>query len=211
VFIVPALLTTLPLRELRCGLSESIKTALIADAKLVSSLERHKYNEQKIDMDFLSDLSQRCIAIKAGIVAKDEKEQNVRAFLNFGHTLAHAIEAKAGFKGILHGEAVAIGQRFAALLSRHTGLLSSKDEQRIDALLQKYHLPTRLASVFPAKRAGTGLKNSELIQLMRADKKNMSGDIRFVLLKAIGRCELPRPIGERELLASLKEFQTLGF
>ncbi len=205
VFVIPSLLKTLPVREIRCGLSESVKTALIADAALVKTLESHTYNEKRADVDFLAMLSAACIRIKADIVAKDEKEQNIRAFLNFGHTLAHAIETKTRYKGILHGEAVAIGQRFAALLSRRIGSLSTADEGRIDSILQKYNLPARLSDAFPK-----GVKVNELIRLMRADKKNMAGDIRFVLLKGPGSCELPRPVAEQELLASLKEFQTLG-
>ncbi|MBX3722516.1 MAG: 3-dehydroquinate synthase [Turneriella sp.] len=205
VFILPALLKTLPVRELRCGLSESIKTALIADAGLVATLERRPYEERKTDIDYLAEISAASIRIKADIVSKDEKEQNIRAFLNFGHTLAHAIEAKTGFRGILHGEAVAIGQRFAALLSRRVAGLSAADETRIGDLLRKYRLPATLKTPFPKS-----VKVNELVRLMRADKKNMSGDIRFVLLRGIGACELPRPVPETELLASLKEFQTLG-
>lgn len=205
VFIVPSLLKTLPVRELRCGLSESVKTALIADAALVQKLENSAYDERKVNTDTLADISAACIRIKADIVSKDEKEQSIRAWLNFGHTLAHAIEAKTRYKGILHGEAVAIGQRFAALLSRRIGGLSPADESRIGDLLKKYRLPSRLSDAF-SKKVNPG----ELIRLMRADKKNMSGDIRFVLLKAIGECELPRGVDERELLASLKEFQKLG-
>jgi 3-dehydroquinate synthase len=205
VFIVPSLLKTLPVREIRCGLSESVKTALIADADLVKTLENRTYNERQTDVDFLAEVSAACIRIKADIVSKDEKEQNIRAFLNFGHTLAHAIEAKTRYKGILHGEAVAIGQRFAALLSRRIGSLSAADEGSIDGILKKYNLPARLGRAFPK-----GVKVNELIRLMRADKKNMAGDIRFVLLKGPGTCELPRPVPEQELLASLKEFQTLG-
>lgn len=205
VFILPELLQTLPVRELRCGLSETIKTALIADAGFVATLENRPYDERKMDVDYLAEISAASIRIKADIVSKDEKEQNIRAFLNFGHTLAHAIEAKTGFRGILHGEAVAIGQRFAALLSRRVGGLSAGDEARIGDLLEKYRLPATLKTPFPK-----GVKVNELVKLMRADKKNMSGDIRFVLLGGIGTCELPRPIPEAELLASLKEFQTLG-
>lgn len=205
VFIFPELLKTLPVRELRCGLSESIKTALIADAALVLKLEKSPYEEGKRDISFFAELSAAAIRIKADIVSKDEKEQNIRAWLNFGHTLAHAIETKRAYRGILHGEAVAIGQRFAALISRRVGRLSETDEARIAALLEKYRLPTRLKDAFPRS-----VKPGELIRLMRADKKNMAGDIRFVLLKGLGACELPQGIAERELLASLKEFQTLG-
>ncbi|MFZ5627568.1 MAG: 3-dehydroquinate synthase [Spirochaetota bacterium] len=210
VYILPAVLKTLPPRELACGLSESIKTALIADEELCRFLENHSWDKRRFDGEFLAKLSAKCIAIKARIVEADEKEQSVRAFLNFGHTLAHALEARAAYSGILHGEAVAIGMRFAALVSRRLGFLPAEDEQRIDALLRQYALPARMADFFARARIRTKVPAKQLVQLMRADKKNDSGSIRYVLLDGIGRARLPQSVSEKELLASLKEFQTLA-
>ncbi|GAB4429979.1 MAG: 3-dehydroquinate synthase [Turneriella sp.] len=210
VYILPAVLKTLPPRELACGLAESIKTALIADEELCRSLENYNWDKRRFDEEFLAQLSAQCIAIKAGIVEADEKEQSVRAFLNFGHTLAHALEARAGYSGILHGEAVSIGMRFAALLSRRLGFLPVTDEQRIDKLLKHYDLPARMADFAARTRIRTPLQAKQLIGLMRADKKNDSGSIRYVLLEGIGRARLPLAVTEKELLASLKEFQTLA-
>ncbi|HRP69963.1 MAG TPA: 3-dehydroquinate synthase [Turneriella sp.] len=205
VFIHMPFLKTLPQRELRCGLSESIKTALIYDKKLIKYLEKFEYNPKKIPTEFLAHLSLECIRTKATIVSKDEKEQNIRAFLNFGHTLAHAIEAKLQYKKVLHGEAVAIGQRFAALLSRRLGFLTKEDELRIENLLHKFNLPTRLKDAFP-----NGVNPTLLLNLMYADKKNRGREIRFVLLSALGKAQLPQKVEEQELLASLKEFQMLA-
>lgn len=209
VIVMPRLLKTLPARELGCGLAESVKTALIADASLVHLLERQAYDHKTRDIAFLADLSAACIRIKADVVVKDEKEQSVRAFLNFGHTLAHAIEARTGYKSVLHGEAVAVGMRFAALLSRRLGHLSAEAELRIENLLKKYALPNSFADLKTAKKPGLW-SNSALIKLMRADKKNQHGTIRFVTLAALGEARLPQPVSEQELLASLKEFQTLA-
>jgi 3-dehydroquinate synthase len=209
VIIVPSMLSTLPAREMRCGLSESIKTALIANPRLVRYLEDVEYPSDAFNPDFWHGLSAACIRIKADIVAKDEKEQNIRAFLNLGHTLAHAIETSFGYKSILHGEAVALGQRFAALVSRRLGLLSQLDEQRIASLLRKYGLPTGKASRFAGKSIAA-FKASSLLQLMRADKKNQSKAVRMVLLTGIGSPQLPVEVKDQELLASLKEFQTLA-
>ncbi|MBV6494334.1 MAG: 3-dehydroquinate synthase [Turneriella sp.] len=205
VFIFPQFLETLPLRELLCGLSESLKTALIADKKLVSYLENFSYTQKERNLEFFTYLSAKCVEIKAAIVSKDEKEENIRAYLNFGHTLAHAIETKLEYKKLLHGEAVSIGQRFAALLSRRLGYLSNTDEIRIENLLAKYHLPRRLKNAFPK-----GIDPKTLVSLMRADKKNVQADIRFVLLQKLGKASLPQKVEEQELLASLKEFQTLA-
>ncbi len=210
VYIVPAVLKTLPPRELACGLSESIKTALIANEELCRFMENHDPVSRQFDEEFLARLSAECIATKARIVEEDETEQSVRAFLNFGHTLAHALEARAGYTGILHGEAVSIGMRFAALLSRRLGFLPVTDEARIDALLKQYALPRRMSDFMKKTRLRTLPPARQLIQLMRADKKNDSGSIRYVLLDGIGRARLPQPVTEKELLASLKEFQTLA-
>lgn len=209
VFVIPSLLETLPPRELKCGLSEAIKTALIADASLVLAMENHSYDARRFDLDFLTNLSAAAIRIKADIVAKDEKEENIRAYLNFGHTLAHAIEAATNYRGVLHGEAVAVGQRFAALLSRRLGLLSPSDEARIQALLKKYQLPIRLGDAIRTQTGSRAVNPPKLLELMRSDKKNQSSAIRFVLLSAIGEAQLPRPVADKELLASLKEFLLL--
>jgi len=201
VYVLPEFLKTLPQREIECGLSESIKTALIRDPKLVKKLESTEYHPNNRNIEFLSELSDACIRIKAEVVARDEREENIRAFLNFGHTLAHAIEAKARYKGILHGHAVAIGQRFAAIVSRRLGYLNAIDESRIENLLEKFALPRRL-------RKGDAPLN-ELVKHMRADKKNDAAGIRFVTLAACGKARLPELVREQELLASLKEFQSL--
>lgn len=209
VFVLPQLLKSLPLRELRCGLAESVKTALIANDKLVIAMEKHSYAEKSRDIDFLAFLSAECIKIKADIVVKDEKETSIRAFLNFGHTLAHAIETRVGYKGVLHGEAVAVGMRFATLVSRRLGYLTKEDEGRISSLLSQYSLPATLTELKTGKAAAFW-KAGQLVKLMRADKKNQAGSIRFVLLDAIGNARLPEAVTEQELLASLKEFQTLA-
>lgn len=208
VYILPAILKTLPVRELQCGLAESIKTALIADEELCRFLENYSWSAKKFDRDFLATLSYRCIAIKAKIVEEDETEQSIRALLNFGHTLAHALEARAGYRGILHGEAVAIGMRFAALLSRRLGYIDRSSEDRIDALLARYGLPRTLHDF--TMRAKVKISPAGIVSLMRGDKKNTAGQIRYVLLDGIGRARLPESVAEQELLASLKEFQTLA-
>lgn len=213
VFVIPEFLQTLPVREVRCGLSEAVKTALIQDASMVAFLEKETYNEERLDTNFLAKVAHQSIRIKAKIVSKDEKEQNIRAFLNFGHTLAHALEALTEYKGLLHGEAVAIGMRFAALLSRRMGYLSLSDETRIQNLLQKYTLPQSFQFLQQKRHGFTRINPTmltKLIRLMHADKKNDNNTIKYVLLDKVGRARLPQGIEEKELLASLKEFLTLA-
>lgn len=202
VFVIPEFLQSLTLRELQCGLSEAIKSALIANFDFVTFLERAENQSQMRERNFLTHISYESIRIKAEIVAQDEKEQTIRVFLNFGHTLAHALESYSQYRHLLHGEAVAIGMRFAALLSMRKGYLTQIDYQRIVALLKAYGLPTQLQFV-----KGINPKNfSKLIELMRADKKNTQSSIRFVLLDKIGKARLSEPVSEQELLAALKEF-----
>ena len=209
VYIIPSVLETLPARELKCGLAEAIKTALISENDFVTELERHSFALAAGSTELKAMVSAACITVKAAIVVQDEREQSIRAFLNFGHTLAHALEAQAGYKGILHGEAVAIGMRFAALLSRRLGYLTQADEQRITNLLAQYELPSTLADYLRLTRQKTAPQPKKLIELMRSDKKNKGKAIRFVLLNAPGEARLPEPVPEQELLASLKEFQAL--
>ena len=209
VFVLPTVLETLPRRELQCGLAEAIKTALISEEDFVRELERHHFSLAASSTELKAMISAACITVKAAIVAQDEREQSIRAFLNFGHTLAHALEAHAAYKGILHGEAVAIGMRFAALLSRQMGYLKTRDEQRIANLLARYELPSTLADYQRLTKAKAAPPAKKLVELMRADKKNKGKAIRYVLLNAPGEARLPEPVSEQELLASLKEFQAL--
>ncbi len=210
VFMVPEVLKTLHPRELQCGLAEAVKTALISTDEFVTELERHTLDSAMRHNDLLAMISAACVTVKSAIVVQDEREESIRAFLNFGHTLAHALEAHAGYKGILHGEAVAIGMRFAALVSRRLGYLSSADEQRIANLLAQYQLPANLRDYVRLAKPKTAAAPKRLIELMRADKKNKGKAIRFVLLSGLGHARLPEPVSEQELLASLKEFQALA-
>lgn len=210
VFMIPAVLKTLPVRELQCGLAESIKTALISTEDFVTEMERHTLLTATHHADLLAMISAASVTVKSAIVVQDEREQSIRAFLNFGHTLAHALEAHAGYKGILHGEAVAIGMRFAALVSRRMGYLSPADEQRIEILLKQYELPASLQHFKKLARLKALPAPKRLVELMRADKKNKGKAIRFVLLDGLGNARLPEPVSEQELLASLKEFQALA-
>lgn len=209
VFVLPAILETLPKRELQCGIAEAIKTALISEDDFVGELERHHFALAAGSTELKAMISAACITVKAAIVAEDEREQSIRAFLNFGHTLAHALEAHAAYKGILHGEAVAIGMRFAALVSRRLGYLKAQDEQRIANLLSRYELPSTLADYRRLAKLKSAPAPKRLVELMRADKKNKGKAIRYVLLNAPGEARLPEPVSEQELLASLKEFQAL--
>jgi 3-dehydroquinate synthase len=172
-------LRTLPAREFRAGLAEVIKYGIIYDAALFEQLERDIDRLLAKDAEVLESVIARCCEIKAEVVSQDETESGLRAILNFGHTIGHAIEAISGYRKYLHGEAISIGQVAAARLSTmHTGLPKSEAE-RINALFRKAGLPTAIK-----------LSRQKLAQLHRAmtlDKKVSGGEVRFVLAERVGK------------------------
>jgi len=138
VFSDVACLSTLPVRQVRNGLSEAIKYGIIDDAPLFAFIEKHHKALLKADVKKMTELVERCSRIKAKIVAADEKEtKGIRSFLNFGHTLGHAIEAAGGYDRFQHGEAIALGMRMAAEISVRSKLLSASQAERINHLIRR--------------------------------------------------------------------------
>jgi 3-dehydroquinate synthase len=173
-------LDTLPDRELRAGLAEVIKHALVLDLAFVDWLEKNVEKVLARDRAALTYAVKRCCELKAGIVAADEREAGVRALLNFGHTFGHAIEAGAGYGSWLHGEAIAAGMVMAAQLSRNLGLIGDPEVARVSGLIGRAGLPNR----------GPALAPQKLMELMAGDKKAAQGKLRFVVLEALGRAVL---------------------
>lgn len=173
-------LETLAERELRSGLAEVIKHGLVRDAEFFAWLEENIGRLLSRDAAALEHAVLRSVAIKAEIVAQDERESGLRRVLNFGHTFGHAIETGLGYGAWLHGEAVAAGMAMAADLSRQLGYLSDADTGRIRALLQRAGLPTAAKGIAPAR----------MQQLMSVDKKVKEGRTHFVLLQRLGEATL---------------------
>lgn len=169
-------LATLQPREFAAGLAEVVKYGLIRDPALFDWLENNVTQLVKRDPKPLAHAIERSCAIKAEIVALDEREDGVRALLNLGHTFGHAIEAGMGYGAWLHGEAVAAGMVLAARLSQRLGLIAMQDVSRISALLARAGLPVTPPDLGLAR----------FLELMRHDKKIEAGRIRFVLLNRIG-------------------------
>lgn len=188
-------LTTLPEREIRSGLAEVIKHGAIWDAEFFAWLESGIEKAVGLEPGYLAELLARSCAVKASIVSKDEKEQNLRAILNFGHTLAHALESASGYGVLTHGEAVAIGMVFAARLSEQLGHINDADVSRIRSLLQRTGLPVEL----PA-----GCNTEELISLMKQDKKTAAGKLTFVLLNSLGAAAAAAQIEEEAVRLQLQ-------
>jgi 3-dehydroquinate synthase len=189
-------LRTLPPRELRAGLAEVVKYGAIRDEPFFAWIEQHHAALLAQDADALGEAIERCCRHKAGIVARDETEQGERALLNFGHTFGHALETAGGYDSLLHGEAVAIGMCSAARLSTRIGLAPAEDSRRLVDLLSRLQLPCAR----PAGHDGVAL-----LELMRLDKKSLSGQLRLVLWRGIGRAELRADVPEQDVLAVLSD------
>lgn len=171
-------LDTLSEREFRAGMAEVIKYGIIYDARLFARLERELPQLMRREAKPLGAVIARCCEIKAEVVGQDETESGLRAILNFGHTIGHAIEATAGYGKFLHGEAISIGQVAAAQLSVALTGLSQAEAARIEGLLVKTGLPTQLK--VDARR------RQRMLDAMKLDKKSSGGEVKFVLAQKIG-------------------------
>jgi len=186
-------LTTLPLRELRAGLAEVIKYGAIRDVEFLEWLEANMWSLLGRDAAALVHAIHRSCAIKAEIVASDERESGERALLNFGHTFGHAIEAAQGYGAWLHGEAVAAGMVCAARFSERTCGLARHETQRLTALIAAAGLP-----VTPPEIA-----TDRWLELMRRDKKVERGALRFVVLERLGAAVVRSDVGEEDVVAAI--------
>jgi len=193
VFADTDTLTTLPPREFRAGLQESIKAGVIRSPRLFRFLEES--SEAILDKDHpqhtaaITRVLVGSVRIKAEIVALDERESGVRMTLNFGHTLGHAIETATGYKQLLHGEAVAWGSIAATHLALTRGAISRLDATRIEQTILRYGpLPCFTATA------------KKIVELTASDKKNRSNTRSFILPTGIGTVEIVRDVTEAELL-----------
>jgi len=184
-------LATLPEREYVSGLAEVVKYGIIWDAAFFRDLEAQGDALRSRRPDSLGGIVGRCCEVKAEVVALDERESGMRAVLNFGHTLAHALEQGAGYGAWLHGEAVAVGIEYAMQLSVRERGLAEEAAARVRRLLESLGLPTAPDARAPAPawediRAG-----------MATDKKNRGGVPRFVLAEQVGNvvfgCDVAEP------------------
>ena len=196
VLIDPLVLRTLDTRELRSGLAEVIKYSIISDQKFFSYLQSNIDRALKLDQSVLPAIIKTCCTIKAAITSQDEREGGIRAVLNFGHTIGHAIETLTQYREYSHGEAVSIGMAAAAKLSAAWGYSSADDCRQLITLLEAAGLPTRLPA-FPA---------SDYLQAIQKDKKRAGGNIRMVLMKGIGEVSIEEVSAEKLLAALEKVF-----
>ncbi len=188
-------LATLPKRELISGLGEIVKYGLIQDPSLFRSVERDWEKLVNLEPRAISIAVARCAKLKAKVVARDERDvTGLREVLNFGHTVGHALEKETGYGYYRHGEAVILGMRAAALLSKVRGHLQSSSYDRIEAYLSQLPVPQVPASV----------STSDLVRRVRFDKKKLrTGQVRFVLLSGIGKTVLDPRVTESQIARAI--------
>jgi 3-dehydroquinate synthase len=173
----PSALRTLPPREFTSGLGEVVKYGMIRDGALLEYLGNHIGAVRGRDPEVLEEIVFRCASIKAQVVSEDEKESGLRAILNYGHTIGHALEAAGGFRTLSHGEAVSIGMEAEAVIAMELGLAPIELLAVQNRALKLCGLPTR------ARR----LSQKRILAAMKLDKKGVDGRARFVLPEAVGR------------------------
>jgi 3-dehydroquinate synthase len=186
------LLRTLPQRELRAGIYESIKAGLIRDAALFRFIESHREALDRGDPASLEKMVATSIRIKADVVTEDERELGVRMILNFGHTLGHAIEAASGYRALLHGEAIAWGMIAALHISRQRKLITEDTACRIESLIRAFEPPPM-----------PPVSGTRLLHAASGDKKNRGGVRRFVLLQGLGNAIVAEDVTDAEVLAAI--------
>ena len=197
VWIDTESLDSLPERQLRCGLAEVVKYGAILDASFFEELERSVEPVLARQPQAVRRIVAHSCRLKAEVVARDEREETgLRAVLNFGHTIAHAIEAVAGYNGAYqHGEAVAVGMVAESRLAERIGWVGPDVTARLENLLERFGLPT----------IAPGLAHDALLEAMSRDKKNQKGKTRFVLPRKLGHVELTDLPTEADIRAVLAE------
>ncbi len=198
VLIDPQVLKTLPAREFRAGMAEVIKYGVIWDGDLFAQLEQVKRLDslRYVNEELLQTILTRSCQAKAEVVGKDEKEAGLRAILNYGHTIGHAVESLTGYRLVNHGEAVAIGMVAAGAIARKLQMWNLDDAQRQNALIKKAGLPTEIPAM---------LETEAIIEALKTDKKVKAGKVRFVLPTQIGAVTISDRVSPDLLRQVLRE------
>lgn len=194
VYMNISVLKQLDDRQFYSGFAEVMKSALIKDAMFYEWLLEHMYAIHDRDSEVLEEMVMRSCTVKKLVVEKDPTEKGDRALLNFGHTVGHAIEKYKNFE-MLHGECVALGMVAAAFLSWKHNWLSMEEYYEVRDMLVPFQLPISIDDIDPY----------EILRLTKSDKKMEGGQIKFVLLKKVGKAVIDKTITEEELLGAINE------
>ncbi len=199
VLIDPSVLSTLPEREFRAGIYESLKCGVIGHPELFRRLESMNLKKLRHDSQALEWVIAESVRLKAEVVASDEREHGLRRILNFGHTIGHALEAETEYRHFLHGEAVAWGMVAAANIAAEIRCLDSGAAQRIsDAVLSSGMLP------------GVQVSSRAILKRLQADKKTRDGVVHFVLPTEIGKVQVVNDVPEQAVLKAMNELRRLS-
>ena len=199
VLIDPAVLASLPEREFRSGLYESLKCGVIGAPELFHVLEKVRISKLRRDAKTLEWVIAESVRLKADVVSADEREGGLRRVLNFGHTVGHALETATGYRHFLHGEAVAWGMVAAGRIAAAVGMLDEQSEQRItEAVLGFGDLPA------------VTVRSRSVLQLLKNDKKTRNGVVHFVLPREIGQVEVVNDVPERVVTEAVDELRRLS-
>ena len=199
VLIDPMVLSSLPAREYRAGLFESLKAGIIGDAELFEKFENKREAIAERDPATLERIIAASVKLKAEVVSADEREQGLRRVLNLGHTIGHALEAETNYKSLLHGEAVAWGMVAVTGIARSLDRLDSSTAQRITA-----------ATLNLGKLPKLNLKSRNVFKRLHSDKKTRNGRVHFVLPAAIGRVEIVSDVPEQVVLSQIEAIRDLS-
>ena len=200
VLIDPQVLNTLPVREFRAGMAEVIKYGVIWDAELFAQMEQSDRLDQRryLNAGLLPEILSRSCQAKADVVSKDEKEAGLRAILNYGHTIGHAVESLTGYRLVNHGEAVAIGMVAAGQLAVELKFWQHEAQERQLALIQKAGLTTKLPD---------GVDIAAILDALQTDKKVEAGRVRFVLPTQIGAATVTDQVPADTIRQVLRQMQ----
>ena len=195
VLVDPAALTTLPEREFRSGLAEVVKHGIVLDADYFADLEKNRVALVARDIETLTRVVAGSCRLKASVVERDEQEAELRAVLNYGHTIGHAVEAVTGYARWTHGEAVSLGIAAEARLAERLGVGSRETANRQIELLRAVGLPVRDSGAAP----------SAVLEALGRDKKSREGRVPFVLAPEIGRFTVVFDVPREAVLETLRE------
>jgi 3-dehydroquinate synthase len=199
VLIDPSVLSTLPEREFRAGLYESLKCGVIGSPELFEYLEKVDAKQLRRNRERIEWVIAESVKLKAKVVSSDEREGGLRRVLNFGHTIGHALEAETAYRYFLHGEAVAWGMIAAAHITATTGRIDQNDATRIrDAVLNLGRLPK------------VEVRSRNILRLLLSDKKTRDGVVHFVLPTAIGKVEVANDVPDRVVCEAVDELRRLS-
>lgn len=193
VYIDPAVVDTLPEREYRAGLFEVVKHGIIADADLFRIMRECADSVKRHAPEIVDRMVSDSVRIKAAVVSNDEKENDLRRILNFGHTFGHALEAETEYKRFLHGEAVAWGMKAAIQLSILEGLVPESEASEMLACINSY-------GPLPAL---DGISRERIAVRLLRDKKTVQGKIHFVLVEGVGRVKIVSGVAEERVHAAI--------